>query len=350
MKLFQNPFENQEDADAIAAHREQMLLPLCIVGVCCFVPFFIFDFFRGNYVLSAAILGLTLVFVVNGLAIRRRRKVPIPFVILIVPAAISIALSIIYQGAFGTYWSYPLLVFFYFVLSRRAANLCAALLLVAVTLIVYKYIGSDVTIRFAASLALLIVMTNIIVGAIDNLHRQLLEQAIKDPLTGAFNRRYMVTRLTEAAAQKQRNHTIASVLALDIDFFKRINDELGHAAGDAVLIGIVEIIVGRVRLSDKLFRVGGEEFLLFLPETNETNAVIVAEHLRVLISEADLLADRKITVSVGISELRASEPLEAWIKSADDALYKAKETGRNRVVCRPPAEPTGEEIIVSEKL
>lgn len=339
-----NKIELPDEATALSAHREQMLLPLSIVGVCCFLPFFFFDFFRGNYFLSAAILGLTLVFIVNGYAIYRRRRVPIPFEILLIPAAISIALSIVNQGVFGTYWSYPLLLFFYFVLSRRTANLCGVLLLVVVTIIVYQYIGLDVTIRFTASLALLIVMANIIVGAIDNLHRQLLEQAIKDPLTGAFNRRYMTARLNDATAQKRRTATVASVLALDIDFFKSINDELGHAAGDNVLIGIVQIIAGRVRQSDKLFRVGGEEFLLFLPETNEANAAVVAEHLRVLIAESPLLDEREVTVSIGVSELRTDEPLEAWIKSADDALYRAKEAGRNRVALRNPVQTDAREL------
>ena len=190
-------------------------------------------------------------------------------------------------------------------------------------------------------------MANIIVSAIDDLHRRLLEQAIKDPLTGAFNRRYMQTRLTDAVAQKMRNDVLTSVLAFDIDFFKRINDDFGHAAGDDVLIGIVKIIVGRVRQSDKLFRVGGEEFLLFLPETDQTNAATVAEHLRVLIAESDLLENRQVTVSVGVSELHAGESLEAWIKSADDALYRAKETGRNRVVLRNSAENVAGENAVT---
>lgn len=333
----------QNEADALSASRDRMLLPLSIVGVICFVPFFIYDLARGNYLLSAGILGLTLVFIFNGRAIYYQKKIPIPFEILIIPAAASIVLSIINQGVYGTYWCYPLLLFFYFVLSRRTANLCAVLLLVVVTFIVYQFIGLDVTIRFAASLSLLIVMANIIVGAIDDLHRRLLEQAIKDPLTGAFNRRYMVTRLTDATAQKQRTETLASVLALDIDFFKRINDDLGHAAGDEVLKGIVIIIIARVRQSDKLFRIGGEEFLIFLPETNEAHAEIVAEHLRLLIAEADLLDNRPVTVSIGVSELQTGESLEDWIKSADKALYQAKENGRNRVVRRSSAQPVIEE-------
>ncbi len=227
--------ETQDETDALSAHREQMLLPLSIVGVCSFVPFFIYDLARGNYFLSAAILALTLVFFFNGYATFRGKKIPIRYEILLIPASVAIVLSIINQGVFGTYWCYPLLLFFYFVLSRRLANLCGILLLVVVTIIVWKYIGVDVTIRFAVSLGVSIVMANIIIGTIDDLHRQLLQQTIRDPLTGAFNRRYMESRLSDVVAQKHRQTTVASVLLFDIDFFKRINDEAGHAAGDEVL-------------------------------------------------------------------------------------------------------------------
>lgn len=339
--------ETQNEPDALAAYRERMMLPLSIVGVCCFFPFFIFNLTQGSYFLGAAILGLTLVFFFNGFATYRHRRIPIRYEIILIPAAVAIVLSIVNQGVFGTYWCYPLLLFFYFVLSRRMANLCGVLLLVVVTIIVLQYIGREVTIRFAVSLGLLMVMANIIVSRIADLHRQLLEQTIRDPLTGAFNRRYMESRLNEAVSQKQRQETSASVLALDIDFFKRINDELGHAAGDKVLRGMVKIIIGRVRLSDKLFRVGGEEFLLFLPETDETKAAIVAEHLRLLIAEATLLANRPVTVSIGVSELQADESLEDWIKCADDALYQAKESGRNRIVRRSYIQcPTEKNTVV----
>ena len=107
------------------AHRNHLLLPLSIVGVCCFTPFFIYNLASGNYTLGASILGLTLIFLLNGYSIHRRKKPLIPFEILLFPAALAIVLSTIYQGDFGTYWCYPLLMFFFFVLSRKMANVCS---------------------------------------------------------------------------------------------------------------------------------------------------------------------------------------------------------------------------------
>lgn len=337
-----------DSADNLSNNREQMLLPLCILAVCCFVPFFINDLIRGKYVLSAAILGFTIVFAVNGYSIYRHRKSPIPYEVLLVPTTIAIALSITYQGYFGTYWCYPLLLFFYFILPRRTANVLGILLLIVISIIVFQIIGRDVTIRFTASLALLIVMANIIVSVLDNLHSRLLEQTIKDPLTGAFNRRHMESYLNDAVAQKQRYGTSASVLLFDIDFFKRINDELGHAMGDKVLIDIVSLIIRRVRHTDKLFRIGGEEFLIFLPETNEENAVIVAEHLLTLISVAPLIKEWQITVSVGVSEIEPEESLDDWIKYADLALYEAKQSGRNKFISRSSLQPETEKNIATK--
>lgn len=336
MSSIDSKTEIQNQTDALSVYRERMLLPLSIVGTCCFFPFFIYNLARENYLIGTAIFTLTLIFFFNGYAIYRRRKVLIPFEILLIPAAVAIVLSIINQGVYGTYWCYPLLLFFYFVLSRRMANVCSFVLLVLVTIIVFKYIGPELTIRFTVSLGVLIVMANIIVGTIDALHRQLLEQTISDPLTGAFNRRYMESRLGDAVAQKQRELILPSVLALDIDYFKHINDELGHAAGDKVLKGLVKVIKEHIRQSDKLFRVGGEEFLLFLPETNEESAAIVAEKLRRTIVDTSLLEDRTVTISIGVSELQTGETLDDWLKSADDAMYQAKEGGRNRVVRRIP--------------
>src|SRR5687768_9739773 len=100
--------ETQIESGTSSVHRDQLLLPLSILGVCCFTPFFLYNLVSANYVLGAAVLGLTLIFFFNGYAIYRRKKPPIPFEILLIPAAAAIVLSTVYQGDFGTYWCYPL--------------------------------------------------------------------------------------------------------------------------------------------------------------------------------------------------------------------------------------------------
>src|SRR5262249_159037 len=163
---------------------------------------------------------------------------------------------------------------------------------------------------------------------------RLREHAIAAPLAGAFTRRHMESCLGDAIEQNRRKTPPASVLLIDVDHFKNINDRFGHEAGDSVLKSIVSLIDKRSRRLDLLFRMGGEEFLLFLSDTRSIDAVKLAEQLRASVAKSHLLADWPLSVSIGVSELRSAESLDSWIKHADSALYMAKETGRNRVVSR----------------
>ncbi len=169
-------------------------------------------------------------------------------------------------------------------------------------------------------------------AALANRERRLVEQAITDPLTGAFNRRHMDFCLAHAVARRERTGEPASVLLLDIDFFKRINDTWGHAAGDAALQGLVAIVASRGRRLDTLFRFGGEEFVLLLPGTRYDGAAGVAEELRGAVARASLLpGSATLSISIGVSELGPGQSPAAWLADADAALYRAKREGRNRV-------------------
>jgi len=138
--------------------------------------------------------------------------------------------------------------------------------------------------------------------------------------------------LGDAIERQRRSSAPASLLLVDVDHFKRINDQFGHAKGDSVLKGIVSLVGKRSRKLDLLFRIGGEEFMLLLPDTQEAAAAVVAEQLRASVAESPLLDGRQVTVSAGVSELQPGESLDSWMKHADDALYAAKKAGRNRVV------------------
>jgi len=169
-------------------------------------------------------------------------------------------------------------------------------------------------------------------AALDDRERRLVEQAITDPLTGAFNRRHMDFCLDQAVARRARRGEPASLLLVDVDHFKRVNDTWGHAQGDAVLKRLVALIASRGRRLDVLFRIGGEEFVLLLPATPRAGALAVAEALREAVCGAVRLPDgAPLSVSVGVSELTPGQTASAWIDDADAAVYRAKQGGRNRV-------------------
>ena len=160
--------------------------------------------------------------------------------------------------------------------------------------------------------------------------------ATTDGLTSVFNRRHFQTLASAEWLRFKRYGRPLSLLSLDVDNFKTINDRFGHDGGDLVLKAIANDCSSVRRGTDVVARVGGEEFALLLPETNEAAATIVAERLRRLIEgHSEILSgkDMRISVSIGVAGATLDMPnLEDMLKRADDALYEAKRGGRNQVV------------------
>ncbi len=156
-----------------------------------------------------------------------------------------------------------------------------------------------------------------------------------DALTGVYNRRRLMQQGQRAFAQAQMNGHDISMLMIDIDYFKRINDQLGHSAGDKVLSKIAQLGVSVMRKTDFFGRFGGEEFIAFLPKTSLPQALIIAERLRKIIYEytwqKSLITE--VSISVGVASLHKSkaENINELIKAADELLYQAKHQGRNKV-------------------
>jgi len=153
-----------------------------------------------------------------------------------------------------------------------------------------------------------------------------------DPLTGAGNRRAQNLKLDSACAIFRRNERAASVLLLDIDFFKQINDTHGHIVGDQILVELSELVKRNTRATESLYRYGGEEFVVVAEQTSLDAAVNLAEKLRSQTERELFGAGIRITVSIGVAELQRGEEKEDWLRRADAALYRAKGRGRNRVV------------------
>jgi diguanylate cyclase (GGDEF)-like protein len=158
-----------------------------------------------------------------------------------------------------------------------------------------------------------------------------------DPLTGLSNRRHGVDRLTEELQKHERyGHTFAVAL-LDIDHFKAINDTLGHLAGDAVLRKLAGELRGVSRASDMIIRWGGEEFLFVFPGTSAAQAAAIVERFRAHLASGPITlegggAPVPVTISGGVTEVQRGDTLEAVVQRADQGLYRAKETGRNRLL------------------
>jgi diguanylate cyclase (GGDEF)-like protein len=161
--------------------------------------------------------------------------------------------------------------------------------------------------------------------------RDLANQAHTDPLTGALNRQGLREVLMKRLHVAGHVDEEMAVVFMDLDHFKRVNDEYGHDAGDEVLRRFAAVIRGEVRSSDKLVRWGGEEFLLLCPETGVTHAVSMLDKLRAALAKQEWPHGLRVTSSFGVTSLKPDEDIGAAIKRADGALYLAKANGRNRV-------------------
>jgi diguanylate cyclase (GGDEF)-like protein len=164
-------------------------------------------------------------------------------------------------------------------------------------------------------------------------YEELFERASNDALTGLSNRRVFEERIYGMMESAKRHHHPLSMISMDLDKFKMINDNLGHQAGDEVLKSVAYVLKEAVRSTDLLIRMGGDEFLLILDNTDLQNARILAERLCVAVDALNIWADdaTKLGVSIGLSQLKQDEALKQWLERTDDILYHAKAEGRSRV-------------------
>lgn len=168
-------------------------------------------------------------------------------------------------------------------------------------------------------------------------NEMLKELSNTDPLTQLFNRRYMMTVMDKEIQRTSRKGSPISFIIMDIDHFKKVNDQYGHQQGDTVLVNVANLIKKHLRSYDVAARYGGEEFVAILPETPLDEAVVVAERIRVAVQQhvfANRLQTLKVTISMGVATYPASglDTVDDIIRVADEALYRAKSEGRNRVL------------------
>jgi diguanylate cyclase (GGDEF)-like protein len=167
-------------------------------------------------------------------------------------------------------------------------------------------------------------------------HKKLLDDlfrsANEDYLTGLYNRRKITQILTAEIGRCERYHRAFSIIMIDIDDFKQTNDTFGHNSGDTLLIETADIIQRTVRNTDSAGRWGGEEFLVICPETDASGAAYLAEKIRTIIESSEFHMAGKKTASFGIAAYKDDKVVNSIVKRADDALYTAKNGGKNRVV------------------
>jgi diguanylate cyclase (GGDEF)-like protein len=233
-------------------------------------------------------------------------------------------------GVIGVFWMYAVVVSNFFLLRRRWAW---TITLAAIGALLWQGDAFDTAAQAASftATALLVAFLSWILANRTEAQRTQLEQlATRDPLTGVHNRRALTEELALAADAFARGEPAPAMLVLDLDRFKRINDECGHAAGDRVLVDFCDVLRRHVRRVDRLFRLGGEEFVLLLSKAPASGLRSFADTLRERVRGELRSPLGPVTVSVGAATLQPGESWEDWLRRADAALYRAKASGRDR--------------------
>lgn len=295
-------------------------------------PFAIYRFLQGDFwigvVDSAIVLGISSA-MLHAWWTGRNRAAGIFMVVCNTLGSLTITVMF---GHHGLPWVFVVVVTNFFLTERRIALAANVLLLLVVWTREGSFISSLEQMSFIVTSALVCAYTYIFAWRTASQRQRLEALASQDPLTQTGNRRLMEMELERVIGMHRRTPDAYGLAIFDLDHFKLVNDVYGHEAGDQVLISFADILRRRTRKSDRLFRMGGEEFVLLMANTTVEQMRHVLEHLhRDLQKELDGPGG-PVTVSVGGAGLYAQESWQDWLARADAAMYAAKHRGRNQVV------------------
>ena len=190
----------------------------------------------------------------------------------------------------------------------------------------------EIIVRMYASLIIVGALASLFVNIITDQQKKLQQLAITDPLTGLLNRLTLEDTITRTIQKSHRTLMPMSLVSIDIDHFKLINDKHGHDVGDTVIIKIAELLKNRCRQVDKVYRVGGEEFLVLLFDANLDNAKSFSKSVQEQLSKVEFGNALSPTISIGLADIDKEKTWDECLKLADENLYKAKNSGRNTIV------------------
>ncbi len=310
--------------------EEIILLLLCALSIPSILPFGIFRIVQHNW--FPAFIDLTLVGGMSCVLLYVWHTGKIRFASLAVTIFYSAGMlvTVNLQGVGLVYWAYPTMIAGFFILRPNVALAINIVSLSVIVALLAMRIPALNLFTIAVTILLINLFSYIFSQRTRQQHIELNLAAEIDHLTGVCNRRALERKLAGFLQMNQRE-TLSSMLLLDLDHFKQVNDSFGHAAGDKVLVQLCELIRSRTRKSDEIFRYGGEEFIVIATGASLRAASGMAENLRALVAATDIIAGCPITVSIGVAALQPGESPASWLLRADRMLYNAKLGGRNKV-------------------
>lgn len=343
-------------AAAVRTVRERMqvdfqlaVILLCgALSVLVIAPFALFRFMHGDIDTGLIDLGLVATIVwANVRAWRTGRTRGPGLAMVLVNTAGCLAVTAL-MGVTGLFWAYTVVLMNFFMADRLPAVAASAALIGGIALQPGLGLTPIQVLSFTATATLVCLYAWIFSLRAARQANRLGELALRDPLTGTGNRRLMEIDLGDVVERCNASESMCPALAvLDLDRFKQVNDRHGHEAGDQVIIDFAAVVRASVRRGDRLYRLGGEEFVLLLTDVDGEGVRIALAKVQSQVRARLRSPDGPVTVSIGAAVLAQGESWQEWLARADQALYAAKHNGRNRSVLAPGDEAAGGDLAAA---
>ena len=309
------------------AKQKQVLKIIAVITLVTFVPLGIKNIIAGEVMLGIVLLAFEVSLLLEITAIVYNRVTVFGHYLSLFLLIFSAVLSVRVFGTLATYWIYPIMISMIFLLSEKVAITSNFILITCSGFAALMHQDGAVTLRYVVSLTVTAIIVHVVVQAIRSLQQELRTLLVRDSLTGTYNRHELNTSLESTIEQ----FPCSSISLVDVDKFKFINDEFGHDVGDRILVSVVSTIQKQLSPSEKMFRLGGDEFLILHSGKDRILAEETGHRILNKIRQLPSPSEQAITISIGIAESRPFEEGKEWMKRADLALYQSKRDGRNRV-------------------
>ena len=319
--------------------EEIILMLMCSLSIPSILPFGIYRLWQGAWLTAAldlALVGAMLAVIFHVWRTGRYKAASLGVTLFYSAGMLA---TIHLRGLALVYWVYPTMIAAYFMLRPVVALAINSVSMLVLLAILLRELEALNLFTVVVTVSLVNLFAYIFSYRTGLQNKELHTEVERDFLTGVGNRRALDRKL-QAYAGERRPHLESSLLLLDLDHFKQVNDRHGHAAGDQVLVRLCDLMRGHTRSSDHIFRYGGEEFAIIASGAGLGAASRLAEGLRDAIATEPLLDGHPITVSIGVATMNKSARPADWLARADKMLYAAKQGGRNAVRVDGAARPS----------
>ncbi|WP_391091806.1 diguanylate cyclase [Vibrio sp. NH-UV-68] len=307
--------------------QKRVLKVIAFITLAVFIPLGLKNILIGEVILGVVLLTfeVSLLLEITAIIYNRKRLLGIypPLILLIFSAVLAVRIF----GTLATYWLFPVVIALVFLVPHRDAIVANFILISGSGFAALMHQHSEISIRYIVALIVTAIIVHIVVRSVRELQLELKRLLVTDAMTGAYNRH----RLQESLVTARDMYQYSTIAIIDVDNFKYVNDTFGHDIGDNALVQIVDLINQHTEHSELLFRLGGDEFLLLFLGKNQVDVnhtmQSITRAVRLLQNEQNL----PLTISSGIAQSIGDESTKQWLKRADQALYHAKQSGRDQV-------------------